>query len=117
MTEVFMDGIYVGGCEKGREFSKKLIEQRRSGKLPTYLNTSYSEEEDTVTINTINGRLRRPLIVVKKGIPLIDDVLLEKVAEGTVSWSDLIEKGYIEYLDAEEEENAYVSVSPGELTP
>ncbi len=116
MTGVFLDGVFVGNCPSGKDLCKNIINQRRNGKMPKFINTSYSDEEDIVIINTINGRLRRPLIVVKKGKPLVDDIILEKVAEGSITWTELIEKGNVEYLDAEEEENTYIAVNLENLT-
>ncbi len=116
MSDVFLDGVFVGACDNGRDFAKKIINDRRKGKIPYYINVCYDEEEDSIRINTKGGRLRRPLIVVKNGKPLVDDVLLEKVAEGELKWENLVEKGYIEYLDADEEENAYVALKPEDVT-
>ena len=39
-----------------------------------------------------------------------------KLKEGKMNWSDLIKEGIIEYLDAEEEENAYIALRPEDLT-
>ncbi|MEM1514511.1 MAG: DNA-directed RNA polymerase subunit B, partial [Candidatus Bathyarchaeia archaeon] len=59
---------------------------------------------------------RRPLIIVENGVPKLKKELVEKIISGEWTWSDLIKNGIIEYLDAEEEENAYIALYLKDLT-
>jgi len=41
---------------------------------------------------------------------------VEAIQRGEIRWEDLVERGVIEYLDAEEEENALIAVTPNRIT-
>ncbi len=117
MSFVFLNGRLVGKTDDNGGLVRGMINDRRNGELPPTLNVRYRKETDSVMINTDGGRLIRALIVVKNGKPSVtkDDINL---LEGNhITWDDLVKAGKIEYLDAEEEEDAYVALNEDELTP
>ena len=116
MVDVYMDDIYVGTVEKPKEFIKIIREERRIGKLPFHLNISYDKNFNEIFIDLSKGRARRPLIVVENGAPKLTSEKLMKLNSGEISWKELIDQGIIEYLDAAEEENSYISLYESELT-
>jgi len=114
--DVFMDGKFIGTVKDPVEFTKNLIAERRMGKIPFEVNVLYDEERDRVLIETAKGRAIRPLIVVKEGKPLLTEKHYEQLRKNEISWSDLVKQGIIEYLDATEEEGAYVALEKEQLT-
>jgi DNA-directed RNA polymerase beta subunit len=117
MSLVLLDGHPVGEVDNGREVALKLREARRRGEISPFIGIAYEKEEDALIINTDNNRVLRPLIIVKDGKPLLvkeDVVALEK---GEITFMDLVRKGKIEFLDADEENEAYIALSEEELTP
>ncbi|MCW1296486.1 MAG: DNA-directed RNA polymerase subunit B [Candidatus Parvarchaeota archaeon] len=116
MSDVFLNGKFVGEVKEPEKFVQKIRENRRNGVLPNEINVSYHEERDEVYISTEKGRARRPLIVVENGKPKLTKEHLEKLQKGEIRWSDLVKEGVIEYLDADEEENCYIAINENELT-
>ena len=116
MVELFLNGKYVGDVENPREFVQQTRAARRSGVLDNNLNIAYHPHYDHVVVETGKGRLRRPLIVVQNGQSLLTEKHVKQLQKKEVKWGDLVNQGIIEFLDAEEEENAFISFSEEDLT-
>ena len=111
-TRVYVNGDLKGVCDRPRELVAEVRQRRRIGLLSHEINIRYDLEMDEIIINCDEGRLRRPLIVLKNGRSVLTRKHLEDIREGKIRWSDLIREGVIEWIDAEEEEDAYISVDP-----
>jgi len=117
MGETYLNGKFIGTIENCREFADRVKEERRKGSIAPNLNVAYYEQEDEVRIECSKGRARRPLIVVRKGQPMLTERHLKQLEKNEISWSDLVKQGVIELLDAEEEENTLVAFFEKDLTP
>ncbi len=120
-AKVFVNGSPIGYVMEPERLVNRLRTMRRRGELSSEINVSYLPETQKlrgeVYVNCDSGRVRRPLIVVENGRPLLTKEHVEKVKRGELSWEDLVKMGVIEYLDAEEEENAYIALTLHELSP
>jgi len=114
-ARVFFNGALVGETTKPKTLVEAIREKRRKNKISQEANVTYLEEIAEVRINTDNSRLRRPLIIVKNGKPLLTEDHLRRIAEGKLDLQGLVREGVVEYLDSEEEENAYIALSVKEL--
>lgn len=116
MSEVFLNGKFIGNVDDATKLTESFLEERRKGKLHYSVNIFYDEELDQVKVESSKGRAIRPLIVVKEGKVLLTDRHLEQIEKGELSFSDLVNQGVIEYLDAMEEENSLVAFYEADLT-
>ena len=90
---------------------------RRKGEIPTEINVSFKEYNGDVIIHTDRGRARRPLIVLEKGKPLITPDDIARLKDELIPFDDLVKRGLIEFIDAEEEEDLYIAIHEPEITP
>ncbi len=114
-VDVFYNGKFMGFVSNPKDFTDKLRELRRKGEIPWEVSIRNDGLLEQVTIHSGVGRVLRPLIVVSNGSSKLKDEHLVLLQEGKLKWSDLIKEGVIEYLDAAEEENAYVSLEDSSL--
>ncbi len=117
MSEVYLNGKFAGDIENAHEFVQRLKQDRRSGALSTNVNVYFDEMIDHVFVESSRGRCRRPLIVVNGGMPVLTDKHVKQLQKGETTWSDLVDQGVIEFLDAAEEENSLIAFSDQDLTP
>ena len=109
-TRVYVNGDLVGVHSDAAKLVSEIRERRRCGLISNEINIRHDEEMGEVIINCDEGRLRRPLLIVKNGRLMITRRHIEGIRDGKVKWNDLFREGIIEWLDAEEEEDALVLV-------
>jgi DNA-directed RNA polymerase subunit B' len=85
MTDVFMDGRYLGKIENPDKLVNSLKEKRRTNKVSQQINVAHREDLNEIRIVTDPGRVRRPLIIVEDGKPLLTREHLEKIQKGSIS--------------------------------
>jgi DNA-directed RNA polymerase subunit B len=113
---VLMDGRILGTVKNPEMFVKKIRDKRRTGSISSDIGISHVPDFEEIHINTDSGRLQRPLIVVDSSKSLLAQKHLEKICSGETSWHDLLKQGIIEYLDAEEENNCLIALTPEDIT-
>jgi DNA-directed RNA polymerase subunit B len=117
-AKVILNGRLIGIHQKPDLLVAELRKLRRRGRIHHEVNVAYYNYGmiQEVYVNCDAGRVRRPLIIVDNGVPRLTKDHVEKLLSGEWTWNDLILQSIVEYLDAEEEENAYISLTPEELT-
>ncbi len=113
-TRIFVDGKLIGYHKDGEKLANSLRELRRSSKIHPHVGISiHQPEQEGATkrlyVNCNAGRVLRSLIIVKDGKSALTQDLLDKVTKKLVSWNDLIRMGVIELVDANEEENCFIT--------
>ncbi len=119
-ARAFVDGKLIGYAENGRGTSDTLRNLRRSGKIHPHVGVYfYSSGNPNATnrlyISCNAGRVLRPLAIIGEGKSLVTNEIIEKISKKFLSWSDLLYMGIIELVDANEEENCYISMDVDKL--
>jgi len=115
-AKVYVNGSLVGTHPEPETLADQVRGARRRGELDQTVNVSVRDRTNEVIVNADAGRARRPLIVVDDGEPRLGEEEIEAVREGEVAFEDLVDHGYVEFIDAEEEEDILVAVDEEELT-
>ena len=116
-SRVFVDGALIGLDDDAKALVANIRSMRRQGAISYEVNVSHKEYNGDVVILTDRGRARRPLIVLKNGEPLITSEDLAKLAKKEVDISSFVQRGLIEFIDAEEEEDLLIAMNPENVTP
>ncbi|MCK4718138.1 MAG: DNA-directed RNA polymerase subunit B'', partial [Thermoplasmata archaeon] len=110
-ARVYLNGDLVGLHPAPKNLVKSIRSRRRKGEVSHEVNVLYAPDMNEVYINSDAGRLRRPLLLVEKGDLKLTPKALSELEKGEITATkDLIERGMLEWVDAEEEEGAYISV-------
>jgi DNA-directed RNA polymerase subunit B len=112
---VFLNGRLLGSHPSPKSFVNDIQKARRKDLLSSEVNINYYSDVQEIQINCDHGRVRRPLIIVDKGKIKLDKKHIDKIKTGSWSWSDLVRRGIVEYIDAEEEESSYIAMEPNDL--
>ena len=115
-AKLFIEGYLLGYTETPDELVEAVREMSHHGEVSGEVNIAYYRDHNEIYLNCDTGRIRRPLVIVRDGRPLLKARHIRKLRSGQWQWSDLIREGIIEYVDAEEEENVYVAMDPTKVT-
>ncbi len=114
-TRIFVDGRLIGYYKDGGDLAQSLRDLRRNSKIHPHVGVSFHKSEiegstKRLYVNCNAGRVLRPLIIIKDNKSLLTSELLDKISKKLLSWTDLLRMGILEVIDANEEENCYVTL-------
>ena len=114
--KVYFNGDLIGTHKAPKDLVAEIIQRRRKNMISNVVNVRYDGSLNDVIINSDPGRIRRPLLVVERNNKLkIKERDIDAVQQGKLDWETLLEKGVIEYIDAEEEENCLIALNVDDL--
>src|SRR3989338_2881275 len=116
MADVYINSKFIGTIDDGPSFVADIKDLRRKGTLSENVNVFYDTAVDEVYVLSDESRAHRPLLVVRDGKPLLTEKQISQLQNSEITWADLVHQGVVEYLDAAEEENAFVAYNEQELT-
>ncbi|KAH9554263.1 hypothetical protein CY35_08G055300 [Sphagnum magellanicum] len=117
-TKIFVNGSWVGIHRDPELLVRTLRQLRRQVDVNTEVGVVRDTRLKELRLYTDYGRCSRPLFIVEKQRLLIkkSDVRALQQKEATESgWYDLVSKGFIEYVDTEEEETTMISMTIADL--
>ncbi|PSQ46419.1 DNA-directed RNA polymerase subunit B [Halobacteriales archaeon SW_7_65_23] len=115
-AKVYVNGSLVGTHPDPEQLADQIRQARRRGDVSEMVNVSVNERTSEVIVNADGGRARRPLLIVEDSEPLVSNEEVKALTEGQLEFQDLVDRGYVEFIDAEEEGDILVAVDEEELT-
>ncbi|MDE1854970.1 MAG: DNA-directed RNA polymerase subunit B [Candidatus Micrarchaeota archaeon] len=113
---VHLNGRAMGYVADPLAYVEEVRAARRKGVISGEVNVAYLEKLNEVHINTDRGRVRKPYVIAEGGKSKLTKELAEKLEKKEIDFGYLIRNGIIEFLDAEEEENAFVAMTDADVT-
>lgn len=109
--KVFLDGKYLGFHENPSNFLYVFRSLRRSGMIDYYISISWDSISNEINISTDEGRICRPFMIVQFGKIKFGKFQKNLMKKGNYFFKDLLRQGFIEYLDVNEQNNAFIAVN------
>eukprot|EP00891_Asterochloris_glomerata_P000044 jgi/Astpho2/44/e_gw1.00001.71.1_t len=112
---VFLNGIFLGTHRQATQLCASFRHLRRSGRVGEFV--SIYLQQECCYIASDGGRVCRPLIICDKGRPRVSHEHMEKLRDGSWTFTHFLQNGLVEYLDVNEESNALVALYEHRCTP
>lgn len=106
---ILLNGAIIGVTQDPWEFVDSLKSVRRSGQIPNTISITYKQRKREIIIFTDEGRLVRPLLIVKNGKINISNQLQQKLFNNQTTLIELLNNGVIEYVDPHESETILIA--------
>ncbi|VDM62591.1 unnamed protein product [Angiostrongylus costaricensis] len=119
-TKIFVNGAWVG-IHRDPEHLMTTLKKVRRGKdiIVSEVSMVRDIRDREIRIYTDAGRVCRPLLIVENQKLALKNSHIDKLREhelgSNYSWSDLVEGGVVELIDAMEEETVMLAMTPEDL--
>ena len=110
-TKILVNGIYIGVTENKISFMNEFRNKRKIGIIPYDVSISYDKIDNEIFIFSDDGRFSRPVLTLTNNkLNILNHTNYEQL-----SWDELIELGYIQYIDSHEVENSVIAMTQDDL--
>ncbi|KAK7314087.1 hypothetical protein VNO77_39297 [Canavalia gladiata] len=113
---VFFNGLILGKHRRPQRFAAAIRKLRRAGKIGEFVSVHVNEKQHCVYLASDGGRVCRPLVIADKGISRVKEHHMKELMDGVRTFDDFLRDGLIEYLDVNEENNAFIALYEGDAT-
>jgi DNA-directed RNA polymerase beta subunit/intein/homing endonuclease len=115
MVKVFINGAWVGVTNSPLELFEDIKSKKYRGIINIYTSIVFDYKMMEIRVCNDGGRLTRPVLRVKDGKALITKEIIGQLAEGELSWNDLLTscklpEAVIEYIDPEEQNSSMIAM-------
>lgn len=101
-NRVLLNGTPIGFTNEPEKLVYEIVEKRQNGLIDSEVSAVYDEDEEEVVVYCDEGRLLRPVFVVKDGKAYNGD---------ETTWDNLLHAGHIRYVDPNEIEHSTIAMN------
>ena len=114
-ARVHVNGDIFGLHTNPHKLVQHFKRRRRSGRIRSEVTIRHDVLNRDIFINTDKGRILRPLLVIDNGALTLTRGVLESLRAREMTFTDLVDQGVVEWVDAEEEEDLLIAPRPFDL--
>ncbi|KAJ7058148.1 beta and beta-prime subunits of DNA dependent RNA-polymerase [Mycena amicta] len=112
---VNVNGTIIGLTRYPARFVGQFRRLRRARRFSEFVSVFINHHHKAVHIASDGGRICRPMIIVENGRPKVTSEHIALLKKGTVAFDDFLRKGLVEYLDVNEENDAYIALYEADI--
>ena len=112
---VLLNGNILGVIQDYRMLIRNFRLLRRCRRLNEFVSIYPNHHLRCVNISCDSGRVCRPYIIVEKGRPKVTSHHIDLISKG-MEFEDFLEKGLVEYLDVNEENDSMIALYESDIT-
>jgi DNA-directed RNA polymerase II subunit RPB2 len=116
-TKVFVNGKWVGLHLHPEDLVSTIRQLRRSVSIPVEVGVVYDTRDRELRLYSDAGRCCRPLFIVEEQKLKIKKHHIRGLQDKTMSWSDLMTHGVVEFIDTNEEESLMIAMNYEDINP
>ncbi|EKD16224.1 uncharacterized protein L3040_009536 [Drepanopeziza brunnea f. sp. 'multigermtubi'] len=112
---VFVNGTPLALTRKPKVFLNTFRRFRRAGRVSAFVSIFINHHTNAVHIATDEGRICRPLIIVENQKSKVTRRSLEALRAGKMDFDDFLYRGFVEYVDVNEENDSNIALYEKEI--
>lgn len=114
-TKIFINGAWYGIHNNAHEATKRLLDLRRALQVKSDVSIVHNIADQEIFIWADGGRVTRPLLIVEDKHVRLKPSDFKNYDNPIQVWKDFLRRGFIEYLDVDEEENQMIAMDQEQL--
>lgn len=116
---IWLNGVCIALHHDPAKFVSSFRSLRRAGLISPFVGLHQTEAQRAIHISSDSGRVCRPLIIVDRrtGQPRLHSGHMTELEAGKRSFEDCLKDGLIEWVDVNEENDAYIAVYEKDIHP